>query len=477
MQTQFDVLIVGGGFSGTMLACQLGRHCAREVAVAVLERNGEPGRGIAYGSQCSEHLLNVPSGNMSAFPNRPDHFVEWLGKRIPELAGCSNEFVPRRLFGQYVGGQLDCALAETPLKLRWIDEEASSIWQDESGEVVVQSLSGSKFRARCVVLATGNLPPADPLPLRQNGISGYARYAWSADALQGLPCSGAVLLLGSGLTAIDQVLALHATDFRGHIYMLSRRGLTSWVHKLGNDWPTNWTQSLPCTARGLLSAVRGEVRKATLIKRDWRAVIDSLRPNSQRIWQTLPLEEQKRFLRHVRPYWEVHRHRYAPRVQHVLGELQAANRLSVIAGRVLECHYQSPVNEVRYRKRSTGEESTLRVDRIVNCTGPEADFRKVQDPLMRSLVLRGLARPDVLSLGLDVAEDGALLDEAGNPSQNIFAIGPLRKGRLWETTAVPEIRAQAETLAHRLAYTLEGSRVPQKALAAKPSNCISDDGR
>jgi uncharacterized NAD(P)/FAD-binding protein YdhS len=130
METRYDVLIIGGGFSGTMLACQLGRHCRREVAVAILERNGQPGRGVAYRSQCSEHLLNVPSGNMSAFPDRPDHFVEWLTKRIPELAR-PNEFVPRRLFGQYVGEQLDSTLAETPLKLRWIGEEAFSIWQHE----------------------------------------------------------------------------------------------------------------------------------------------------------------------------------------------------------------------------------------------------------------------------------------------------------------------------------------------------------
>lgn len=462
MQTRYDVVIIGGGFSGTMLACQLGRHCGRDVAVAILERNGQPGRGVAYRSQCSEHFLNVPSGNMSAFPGRPDHFVEWLSKRLPELAG-PTEFVPRWFFGQYVGEQLECTLAATPLKLCWIGEEAFSIERDESGEVVVRLLSGSKLRARYLVLATGSFPPADPLPLRQNGRLGYARYAWSDDALQGLPDLGSVLLLGSGLTAIDQVLALHATAFRGHIYMLSRRGLTSWEHNLGYNWPTNWTQSLPRTARGLLSAVRSEVRKATSSNSDWRAVIDSLRPDSQRIWQALPLEEQKRFLRHVRPYWEVHRHRYAPQVQRVLDKLQAGNRLRVIAGRVLECHHRSPVNEVRYRMRGSGQESTLQVDRIVNCTGPEADFRKVQDPLTRSLVLQGLARPDALSLGLDVDEDGALLDDAGIPSQNIFAMGPLRKGRLWETTAVPEIRVQAKTLAGRLAYQLEGSRTPRKS--------------
>lgn len=455
VQTRYDVLIIGGGFSGTMLACQLGRNCCHELAVAILERKGQPGRGVAYGSQCSEHLLNVPSGNMSAFPDRPDHFVEWLNKSAPALAR-STEFVPRRLFGQYIGEQLDRTLAETPLNLQWIDEEAFSIRRNESGMVVVQLLSGSELEAKYVILATGNFPPADPLPLGQNERR-YARYAWSDDALKELPDSASILLLGSGLTAIDQVLALHAAAFRGHIYMLSRRGLLPSMHNLGNSWPAEWTQSLPQTARGLLSAVRQEIRQAISNNTDWRAVIDSLRPNSHGIWQALPLEEQKRFLRHIRPYWEVHRHRYAPQVQRVLDKLRAQNRLTVIAGRVLECRYEPHGTEVRYRTRTTGEKSILRVHHIVNCTGPEADVRRLQDPLTRSLMSQGLARPNALSLGLDVTEDGALLDDAGIPSETLFAVGPLRKGCLWETTAVPEIRVQTETLAGRVAAQLKGS--------------------
>jgi uncharacterized NAD(P)/FAD-binding protein YdhS len=454
MQSRYDVLIIGGGFSGTMLACQLGRHCSHELAVAILERNGQPGRGVAYGTQCSEHLLNVPAGNMSAFPDRPDHFVEWLGKSAPTLAR-PTEFVPRRLFGQYVGEQLDRTLAETSLKLSWIDGKAVAIHQDESKAIVVQLLSGSELAAKYVVLATGNFPPTDPLPLRRKISPSYVRYAWSDDVLRGLPDSGSILLLGSGLTAIDQVLALHTSSFKGHIYMLSRRGLLPCRHDTGNSCPPDWTRSLPQTARGLLSAVRLKVRHAKSNGSDWRAVIDSLRPNSHNIWQALPLAEQKRFLRHVRPYWEVHRHRYAPQVERVLIKLQAENQLTLIAGRVLACRCGPTGAEVRYRMRTTGKELTLRVDRIVNCTGSEADFRKLQNPLTQSLVSQGLARPDTLSLGFDVTEDGALIDGSGIPSQGLFAIGPLRKGRLWETTAVPEIRIQAEALGRLLAAQLE----------------------
>ena len=451
MQTQYDVLIIGGGFSGTMVACQLARYSRRDLAVAIIERNGKPGRGLAYRSQCPQQLLNVPSSNMSAFSDQNYHFVEWLTNRAPELAKPA-EFVSRSLFGQYIGELFDRTRFETPINLQWIDAEVCSIRQ-EARMLVVQLLSGTLLDARYVVLATGNFPPSDPAPFGQNGKCIYAKYAWSDDALGDLDYSS-ILLLGSGLTAIDQAVALYTAAYRGRIYMLSRRGLIPSIHRLGHRWSSDWAQHLPDTARGLLSAVRRQVRQATSRGIDWRAVIDSLRPYTQIAWRALPLREQKRFLRHVRPYWEAHRHRYAPQIQQILDELRTVNRLIIIAGRVLECRYEPYCAEIRYRTRATGQESILWVDRIVNCTGPESDFRKLDDSLTRSIIMLGLGRLDALSLGFDVAEDGALLDANGTPSQILFAIGPLRKGCLWETTAVPEIRDQATTLARCLVAKL-----------------------
>ena len=455
MQTDYDVAIIGGGFSGTVLACQLGRCCDRPLSVAILERSGVPGRGIAYGSPCLEHLLNVPSGGMSAFPEYPDHFVEWLGEHAPQFAQ-RERFVPRTLYGQYIGGLLRRTMAETCLNVQWIEEEASSIGR-QSETFDIRMRSHLDIRARYVVLAIGSLPPSDPKPFAQMGRPLYAECAWSTDALRALPDSGSILLLGSGLTAIDQVLALHAQGYRGHIYMLSRRGLVPTVHRPQSSWDSAWTQDLPKSARGLLAAVRAQVKEAASKGCDWQSVVDSLRPNSQKIWQSLPPEEQRRFLRHVRSYWDVHRHRSPPEIQVVMDELRAHRRISLLAGTVLACAIGMQCVEVRYRARLTGAESTLHVDRVVNCTGPESNLRKLQNPLIQSLILQGLARPDALFLGLDVAEDGSLVNANGIPSKALFAIGPLRKGCLWETTAVPEIRVQAESLSKRLVFELSGS--------------------
>jgi len=455
MHETYDVLIIGGGFSGAILACQLARYRKHDLRVGVVERKGEPGRGVAYGTACEQHLLNVTADHMSAFPESPDHFVDWLRENFKDLAR-SNSFPPRRVFGQYVGEILSRACADTSVNLKWIEDSVISIHQ--IGHLnTAECASGIKLSAKYIVLATGNFPPAEPLLSKQGGNPIHAAQPWSDEALEAMPAGEAVLLLGSGLTAIDHALAFHAAGFRGHIYMLSRRGMLPHVHRNSSRWPAEWTKSLPNTVRGVLQAVRREAVQAVRQGKDWRDVIDSLRPSSQNIWQGFPLEEKRRFLRHVRPYWEVHRHRCAPEVQLLLDHLRAVKRLTVIAGRVLDCSYEPGAVSVRYRLRKTGEESKVRVCRIVNCTGPDAVLRDLRDPLIQSLIGQGMARPDPLSLGLDVATDGALIDRSGVPSRALFTIGPPRKAALWETTAVPEIRSQAETLAKRLLAELKGS--------------------
>lgn len=455
MHETYDVLIIGGGFSGTILACQLARYCTHDLTVGVVERKGEPGRGVAYGTAYEHHLLNVTADGMSAFPESPNHFVDWLRENFKDLAR-SNSFPPRRVFGQYVGETLSRACADTFVNLKWIKDSVISIHRNGSLNTA-ECVSGIRLSAKYIVLATGNFPPAEPLISKQGEKPIYALRPWSEEALAAIPFGEAVLLLGSGLTAIDHALAFHAAGFRGHIYMLSRRGILPHVHCSRGYWPTEWIKSLPNTVRGVLRAVRREAGQAAQNGNDWRDVIDSLRPTSQNIWQGFPLEEKRRFLRHVRPYWEVHRHRYAPEVQRLLDNLRAVKRLTVIAGRVLDCSQESGAVLVRYRLRKTGEESKVRVCRIVNCTGPDAVLRDLRDPLIQSLIGQALARPDPLSLGLDVAPDGALIDRSGAPSRGLFTIGPPRKAALWETTAVPEIRSQAETLAKRLLAELEST--------------------
>jgi uncharacterized NAD(P)/FAD-binding protein YdhS len=183
---------------------------------------------------------------------------------------------------------------------------------------------------------------------------------------------------------------------------------------------------------------------------DWRAVIDSLRPHSQELWCDLSVAEQRRFLRHLRHYWDLHRHRVAPLVDEALDGLLRSGRLLRHVGWLQACTESADGITVTYRPRGRSVAETIQVDAVVNCSGSESDYRKLDSPLVRSLLGQGLARPDPLHLGLDVAANGALVGTDGIPSQQLFTLGPPKKGMLWETTAVPELRGQAAELAEVL---------------------------
>ena len=449
----YDVAIVGGGFSGVMTAVHLLRLCPVNASILLIERGERLGRGLAYGTHTATHLLNVPARGMSAFPDEPAHFLNWLQKnKNPDAA--PYHFVSRQWYGEYIEHILNQQRAQsTPASLDCVSKEVVAI--QHNGDALSLRLRDSEpCHARSVVLAMGNFPPPDPVPMRDSSTTHYIRYAWSPEALDGVDDSDTVLLIGSGLTAIDQILTLESRGFKGRIHILSRRGLLPAVHMQETPWPTEWTRNLPSDVRTLVTDIRKQVEAAAARDVSWRAVIDSLRPVTQHLWKSMNLVERRRFLRHVRSFWEVHRHRVAPQISQFIDDLQKSGRLTLEAGRVLRCVDVNGDAEVEYRHRDTRETRVLRVSRIVNCTGHETDARKIDSPVVRSLLENRLGRVDASLQGLDVTEHGALIDAAGRPSETLFALGPARKGLLWESTAVPEIRVQAQRLAELLASQL-----------------------
>jgi len=443
---KFDVVIVGGGFSGTMMAVQLLRR-ASDLDVALIDKSSSPGRGVAYGTKHSCHLLNVPAGKMSALPDDAGHFLRWARENYSPAVE-DGTFLARAVYGQYVGGLLDEARSR-PNRLQWIEDEVLSIQRD-AGHVLAHLKTGASLSASAVVLATGNFPPANPrIPGFSENQKRYVPYAWSADALEGLPADGSVLLMGSGLTSLDLVIALKSKGFAGSIHVISRRGLLPQVHQQTKPWPQFWDEHSPRSARGLLRLIRNQVLAASQAGVDWRAVIDALRPVTQNIWRSLPVQEQRRFLRHLRSYWEVHRHRIAPEQGKLLAHLIQQGQLQMYSGRVTHYREVGQLAEVTIRNRLAIEQK-LSVNRMINCTGSETDCRRIDDPLITNLFAQGLARPDALSLGLDVDENGAVFELTSTRSDFLYALGPVRKGCLWETTAVPEIRVQAAQLAEHL---------------------------
>jgi len=455
--SHFTVAIIGGGFTGATLAAQLLRNSGGSASVFLIERGARLGRGVAYSTECTEHLLNVRARNMSAYPDDPEHFLEWA--RLNHAPGASpDDYLPRPVYGQYVTSLLQQEIERHPGQVEHVHDEAVSIARvGHAAEIRLRS--GRTLLADKVVIALGNFPPGDPrLQGRTPHSVRYVSNPWKASALGDVSHDESVLLLGSGLTSVDVAIALRQRGFRGTIHILSRRGLLPQTHKATAPCTPFCHEQSPRTVRGLLRLIRTQVEAAEKAGSDWRAVIDSLRPFTQEIWRSLSFTERRRFLRHVRPYWDVHRHRIAPAIGDRLASEIQDGQIEVHAGRIKAYAEDTDGVDVSYRDRESGQLERLHVDRVINCTGPESDCRKVDDPLLVDLMRQKLARPDPLLLGLDVSPGGALIDSHGAASNLLYAIGPVRKGSLWETIAVPELRVQASELSKLLLRTREAQQ-------------------
>jgi uncharacterized NAD(P)/FAD-binding protein YdhS len=305
-----------------------------------------------------------------------------------------------------------------------------------------------------MVLALGHRAPSEPEGLERSGLGrGYIANPWSAGALDELASDDAIALIGTGLTAVDLIVEAHARGHRGTILTISRHGLMPCRHQSSPGIPRPHISvgaGKHATARSLLKRVRSEVAVSMAEGNDWRSVVDSLRPVTQTLWRSLGDPERARFIRHLAPRWDVHRHRVAPEIDELIQAKRAAGRLVVVAGRVVSLTEVEGGIELMLRRRGTEEPERMLVRRVINCTGPARDLCAGSPGLLRSLVARGVARPGPLALGLDVADSGALIGRDGCEQDRIYAIGPLLKERLWETTAVRELRVQALELARRL---------------------------
>jgi len=449
------IVVIGGGFSGAAVASQLLRR-QRPARIVLANRFGPIGRGVAYGTAIEAHVLNVPAGSMSALPHDADHFVRWARTRDDAIR--ADTFVSRRLYGQYLEsllGESEQAARMARLeRLVGVARDVELAADGASAEVV---FAGARIRADRVVLALGNYSPSNPAAVGGEfyETERYVRDPWVRGALDVVRPGESVLMLGTGLTMMDIALDLAARGVRLPLFAVSRHGLVprSHVSRPAAADP----DALPA---GLAGPPRSVLRYLRLVRRqiaarsekggDWRDVIAALRPVTPALWLALTQEERARFLRHLRPWWDVHRHRAAPGTAQAIEKLLVSGDLSVRAARLLGYRSVAGEVEVTLRPRGASEPVRIHVHRVVNCTGPSTDVRRLGDPLLDALVARGLIQPDPLGLGLETAADGAVLEASGRHSRVLYLVGPLLKPNFWETTAVPELRQHAARLAERL---------------------------
>lgn len=452
------IAIIGGGVSGCLVAVQLLREARTPLRVLLFERMTDVGRGVAYRTENREHLLNVTADRMSALPDDPGHFQRWAAGRVGEAgypaAAAPGDFLPRWVFGEYVRAVLAEAKGSAAAGVIFEEIKGDVIdIETETGGVRLRCGDGRSFGADRVVLALGNLPGEYPIkrPLPIYHSQRYVHVPWHPGALAGIPLDADVLIVGAGLTSVDVVLQLQEAGHNGTVYALSRRGLRPQVHEQHAAYPDFFAESPPPTTMlRLWRRVRAEVRRAGRSGIDWRPVLDALRPRTPAIWAALSWEERARFMRHVRPFWDVHRHRLAPTVAKKIEIRRAAGKLRFYAGRLENLIEKPDGVEASFRERGTTRKHILQVAKVINCTGPRSDYSKYQHPLLVNLLARGLIDHDPLALGLNALPDGTVLGYHSGPVGWLFTLGAPLKGVLWECSAVPEIRAQAQLLARRL---------------------------
>lgn len=436
------VVIIGGGFAGTLQAINLLRHDGP--VATLIERRAQAGEGVAYGDADAAHVLNVRAANMSAFPDRPDHFVAWLADSGHDAD--PSAFVQRVVYGQYLRSLLRAACAAQPNRLRIVHDAATDL--SLTGETIsVELESGAALEADAAVLAVGNLPPHTPPGIDPDALPAhlYLGDPWHGDPAEKLGPEDHVLILGTGLTMVDMVLKLRRHGFRGRITAMSRRGLAPKRHAAQANFEPIGVRP-PATASRLVRAVRARADQV-----GWRNAVDELRPFTQSLWRAASEAGRRRFVRHLRPWWDIHRHRIAPEIAEALDEDLRTGRLAIIAGKLASAT-PSPDGgiAVSFRPRGDAELRETGFSRIINCTGPQGDLRRTDEPLLRTLAERGVLRPDRARLGIDVDAQSRVVSAGGRTSDHLLAIGPMTRGAFWEIVAVPDIRVQTWRVARRL---------------------------
>jgi len=441
-----SLAILGGGASGVLLALHLLRDPAADVRVTLIDAGPAPGRGIAYATTDLCHVLNVVPGNMSAFPDDPDHFWRWLEARGLVTGPDRFIFVPRRWYGDYLGDLLETVRDD---RLTVVSATATGVGVEPDG-VEIALGTGAHLRATHAVLALGH----DHGTRRFGGLA--IRLGSPDDTL--FDPDVAVLILGSGLSMIDAWLSLEASGHRGPVTVISRHGLLPHRHRRAEK-RTLENVPLGSSALALSCWLRATVRRTG---GDWRSVINALRPHTQRIWQGWSERSRRSFLVHLRPYWVIHRHRLPEAIADRFHAAVASGRVSVEAARLRGIERRENTVLAHLRLRG-GDVETREVARVYDCGGLAVDVAESANPALRDLVASGHARPDALHIGLDVTASLAVIAGDGTPATRLFALGPLTRGRFFEIEAIPDIRVQTAALSQRI-LNAQSARTSARAL-------------
>jgi uncharacterized NAD(P)/FAD-binding protein YdhS len=402
-----DVAIIGFGYSGNLVLFNLVNKAEKPIKILVADKSENFAKGPAYATMRSEHLLNVRAKNMGALKDDVLHFYKWLvasGYNYDE-----NDFVPRKIYGEYLSYIHSEALKiakEKNIKIEIIKATASKIEQGDFHKIYFDN--GEVAECKQLVLATGNQIKDNPWKYDFERL---------ADDRSGKP----VVIIGTGLTAVDTILSIFASGYEGQVMCISRKGLFPLPHATkGADVKFDILPYINSILNAHTSQIVKILRK--LISENnaypWQSVLDSIRPYHQQIWKGFSQFDQKRILGKYFTLWNIHRHRMAPEIDAKIKSYIASGRLKIV-------------------QQNYNESEKLDAIKIFDCRGLSL---KILDNIFKDV---GGVQFAPNGFGLICNDDYIINADKNAP---IYALGSCFAGHLFETIAVPELRGQADKI-------------------------------
>ena len=456
MNKHYDLVIVGGGAAGLILLANTFEKATSPLSIAMINTGYPTGKGIAYSTKNSNHLLNVRVSRMSAFTSDANHFTNWILSK-PEYRDYHHEnlgerFVARKIYGEYLEDLYQSLVKSENKNIQFdlIIDEVIDIKKTDNGFDIKlknhESIDGKK-----VVLCTGNQPPIS-LPGISNLKSSNKVFInpWDDRAVENIDPNQPLFIVGAGLTMVDTVVSLIDQGFKNKIIVVSKHGAIPMAHPVTRVSVPHPEKAPASDIHEIYSELKSKIRSA-IDHTEWHEpVLEAVRPFTQKIWQELPIEQKNRFLRHINHRWAKLRHRLPHEVHDFIQSLIDSNQIELYDGKLEDVQDNGTDLTIRFFDKSTESSSTIKAQRIINCIGPEGDFHKVENPLLKNMLASGLIAKDPLSLGFNATGKGEIINKEGEVVPNLFTIGSGLRGILWESTAIPEIRVQAHEMANKV---------------------------
>lgn len=469
--------IVGGGFTGAVVAIHALRAARTPLQIDIVEPHADLGIGLAYATLCAEHRLNVPTHRMTLFDDDPADFRDWFfAHRLDHSdrasdAGDGYYFARRHDFGRYMADLLEATVrdASPAGSLRHHRTRATDIERVSEHGWRLRLADGANIDADVVAVCIGHTTTTPPPPFSDDTVMATGRVLgdpWDAEALRAFGPDARILILGQGLTMGDVLSSLEAQHHRGPVVALSRRGLLARPYSDSPKAPVPF-ESLPddAPASAVIRLMREACEAAVRDGLSWNSVILTTRERGGTLWRRLAVSEQCRLIRHARVFWDAHRYRMAPQVAGTVDRALAAGRLQLLAGRVVAAHPASGGDaiDVRVRRHPRDGSHLLdeRFDLVVSCVGPTHNVAAIDNPFIQALLRRRLAQSHPTRLGFAVGRDNVLVHQ-DRETTGVHVIGPLSRGACGDIVGVPEISRQAREIIERLLAGLAAAKRPDE---------------